>query len=96
MCRSHRSPRLVLRRVEQKRSEIRVAASTTAGNRPSGIVIDAMATAVPASSLPLPRRASPPARGPSTPSLRKRHCAVRPVAAAAAFSAPPPRQLDNG
>ncbi|KAK3150313.1 hypothetical protein QOZ80_3AG0231590 [Eleusine coracana subsp. coracana] len=55
-----------------------------------------MAMAVPAASLQLPRGASSPAaaaRRPATPSLRKRHCAVRPVAAA--FSAPPPRQLDN-
>ncbi|GJN30126.1 hypothetical protein PR202_gb18406 [Eleusine coracana subsp. coracana] len=55
-----------------------------------------MATAVPSASLQLHRGASSPAaaaRRPATPSLRKRHCAVRPVAAA--FSAPPPRQLDN-
>ncbi|XP_025793753.1 psbP-like protein 1, chloroplastic isoform X4 [Panicum hallii] len=57
-----------------------------------------MATAVPAVSLPLPRRAasSSPlaaARRPGSPSLRRRHCAVTPVAAAC--SAAPPRQLDN-
>ncbi|XP_062216988.1 psbP-like protein 1, chloroplastic isoform X2 [Phragmites australis] len=52
-----------------------------------------MATAVPAASLPLPRRASSPAaaRRPGTPSLRKRHCAARPVAAACS----PPRQHNN-
>ncbi|KAF8780428.1 hypothetical protein HU200_001547 [Digitaria exilis] len=57
-----------------------------------------MATAVPAASLPLPRRASSSsstvnARRPGVPSLRKQHCAVAPVAAAC--SPAPPRQLDN-
>uniref|UniRef100_A0A0A9FPR6 Uncharacterized protein n=1 Tax=Arundo donax TaxID=35708 RepID=A0A0A9FPR6_ARUDO len=56
-----------------------------------------MATAVPAASLPLPRRASSSAsaaRRSGPPPLRKRHCAARPVSAA--YSTPPPRQLDNG
>ncbi|CAN6296762.1 unnamed protein product [Urochloa humidicola] len=57
-----------------------------------------MATAVPAASLPLPRLASSSspagtARRPGAPSLRKRHCAVTPVAAAC--SPAPPRQVDN-
>ncbi|CAN6302517.1 unnamed protein product [Urochloa humidicola] len=54
-----------------------------------------MATAVPAASLPLPRLASSssPAVTARRPSLRKRHCAVTPVAAAC--SPAPPRQVDN-
>ncbi|CAL4937357.1 unnamed protein product [Urochloa decumbens] len=65
------------------------------------ILVDAtppMATAVPAASLPLPRLASSSSSSPTAtarrPSLRKRHCAVTPVAAACSLA--PPRQLDNG
>ncbi|TKV98525.1 hypothetical protein SEVIR_9G565500v4 [Setaria viridis] len=57
-----------------------------------------MATAVPAASLPLPCRASSSspaaaARRPRSPSLRKRHCVITPLAAAC--SPAPPPQLDN-
>ncbi|KAJ1299036.1 hypothetical protein BS78_01G500900 [Paspalum vaginatum] len=50
-----------------------------------------MATAVPAASLPLPRRApsSAAARRPGAPTLRTRHCAATPAAAACG-------QLDSG
>ncbi|KAL6589249.1 hypothetical protein ACP70R_050401 [Stipagrostis hirtigluma subsp. patula] len=53
-----------------------------------------MAMAVPSASLTFPRGGAASARRSGTPSLVKRHCAVRPVAAAC--STPPPRQRGNG
>lgn len=81
---------------EVKRNPSRPSSASLASSLPppSAILVHAMATAVPAASLPLPRASSSPARRPANPSLRKRHCAVRPVAAAC--SAPTPGQLDNG